>query len=300
MDEVARALALRGLSAKPVDAYLTPIILRFVQSGQADANYLIELCSAHEGQFWSRVWEALLYDRMVGAGWSVRNPGAGPDFLIERNGLKVLVEAAAPSPDGLPEDWINHQIGRVYNVPHEQMLLRWTAKLSDKAKKHAVDVAKGSADPALPFVIAINSHRLNGVGPEEHGISQWPFPVEATFPVGPIGVTYNRETSTWGSVHQTLRFNIAKNNGQQIPTDNFLDPNYAHVSALIGTMSCYASPDTCAKFHGQYPYFIVYNPLATNKLLPGWLPGAIEYVARQVSYDEYELKRITDRDNEHA
>ncbi len=294
MDDIARAFSQRALSGTPICDYLTPIITRFATSHAADSNYLIELASADEGQFWSRVWEALLFDRLSRAGWSVRNPGAGPDFLIERGGVTVLVEAAAPSPDGLPEDWINYQFGKGYSVPHEQMLLRWTAKLSDKAKKHTADIAKGHADPNLPFVIAINSQRLNSVGPEEHGISQWPFAVEATFPVGPLGVTYNTQTSTWGDTHQTLRFNISKASGQAIPTDNFLNPDYAHVSALIGCVACYADPTTCAKFEGQYPYFIVYNPLATRPLAPGWLPNAIEYVAHPVREDEFELSRITE------
>jgi type I restriction enzyme S subunit len=270
------------------------MIAAFAASGAADQNYLTELSSGDEGRFWSRVWEAMLFWRFHELGWGIEGPGEGPDFCLETPHGVVLVEASVPAPDGLLAEWLADRPGHVYSMPHEAMLLRWTSKFSDKQAKHADDIAGGRVDASVPFVIAINGCRLSRY-PEENGISQWPFAIEATFPIGPLAVPIDRETGKFGEAYQSLRFSIAKRPGVEIPTDNFLDPDAACVSALIGCASCYADAEVVAKFNGQPPYFLVHNPLATNPLPMGWLPGAIEYAAKQVSDDEFTLLRLTPR-----
>jgi type I restriction enzyme S subunit len=92
------------------------------------------------------------------------------------------------------------------------MLLRWTSKLADKRKKHVDDIACARVDAEHPFIIALNSVRLSRYT-EENGISQWPFAVEATFPIGPLAVPVDRETGKMGEAYQSLRFSIAKRPG---------------------------------------------------------------------------------------
>ncbi|MBC7767425.1 MAG: hypothetical protein H7124_01420 [Phycisphaerales bacterium] len=295
-EAIDKAFTALGFAHRPIHSYLKPMIEAFVASGAADKNYLTELGSGVEGQFWSRAWEAMLYWRFNEQGWSVSGPGAGPDLLIKTADRDVLVEASLPAPDGLPPEWLKFEPNVVKSMPHEAMLLRWTSKLRDKRKKHLEDIEKGHADAKTPFVIAINSKRL-GYFPEENGISQWPFAVEATFPIGPWAVPIDPETKEMGKAYQSLRFSIAKKPGVDIPTDNFLDPDYACVSALIGCAACYAEEAVCAKFGGQPPYFIVHNPLATNPLPVGWLPNAIEYAATREGDDEFTLSRLTPRVN---
>ena len=295
--DLEAVFAARGVSGSPLHLHLSPMIEAFVRSGAADENYLAELGSGDEGKFWSRVWEAMLYWRFSQLGWTVTGAGIGPDLRVETASGTVLVEATVPSPDGLPEDWLVFQSGVVKSMPHEQMLLRWTSKLADKRKKHVDDIEQARADPAAPFVIAINSCRL-GCTPHENGISQWPFAVEATFPIGPLAVPFDRETGASGEAYQSLRFSIAKRPGVEIPTGNFLDPDYACVSALIGCAACYADEATLAKFAGQPPFFIVHNPLAANPLPLGWLPNAIEYAAVRDGPDDFTLSRHTPRSDE--
>ncbi|MGH8537563.1 MAG: hypothetical protein ACREXM_14125 [Gammaproteobacteria bacterium] len=131
--------------------------------------------------------------------------------------------------------------------------------------------------------------------PEENGISQWPFAVEAVFPIGPLVVPVNVATGNFGETFQSLRFSIRKREGVEIPTDNFLNPKYAHVSALLGCAACYADETLSATFLGLPPMFLVHNPLATNPLPLNWLPAAIEYAATQSEPDEFTLSRLTPR-----
>lgn len=295
MDEIAKAFAARGLSDTRCEQYLRPMIEGFVRSGACDRNYLAELKSDAAGPFWSRIWEAMLFERFRALNWNVRGSGEGPDFRVETPRGVVLVEASVMSPDGLPCDWLSDRPGQVYSLPHEAMLLRWTSQLSDKRKNHVDDIAQGRVAAEHPFVIALNSMRLSRDprDPIENGISQWPFAVEATFPIGPLAVTVDRVTGKFGTTYQSLRFSVSKRAGVEIPTGNFLDPEYACVSALIGCAACYADESVRAKFNGQPPYFLVHNPLAANPLPIGWLPGAIEYAAEPATDDEFMLNRLT-------
>lgn len=97
---------------------------------------------------------------------------------------------------GLPDEWINHVSGNVVSLPHEEILLRWTSAIKEKAEKllGRADrktgeripgyIEKGIVTPSDAYVIAINGRLLRGFGgaiPELHGISQLPYAVEATF-----------------------------------------------------------------------------------------------------------------------
>lgn len=291
---IEEAFGKQGRAGSPLNQHLRPMIDAFASSDAADHNYIDELASGDEGQFWSRVWEAMLYWRFHQLGWKVSGAGAGPDFHVETPEGLVLVEATVPSPDGIPADYLTFQPGVVKAFPHEQILLRWTSKLADKRNKHVEDIAKGRASTETPFVIAINSCRLSYM-PEENGISQWPFAVEATFPIGPIAVPVDPQTGAFGKAYQSLRFSVAKKPGVDIPTGNFLDPEYACVSALIGCAACFADDTTLAKFAGQPPFFVVHNPLATNSLPLNWLPNSVEFAATQDGPDDFTLSRLTER-----
>jgi hypothetical protein len=60
---------------------------------------------------------------------------AGPDFRFERDGVTVSVEAIAPEPRGLPDHWLTGLApGQFWvgSVPHDEVLLRWTATFKEK------------------------------------------------------------------------------------------------------------------------------------------------------------------------
>lgn len=290
MTRIDEAFAKHGCAGTAYDGYLRPMIEKFAISDAADQNYLDALAAGDEGQFWSRVWEAMLHSRFDGLGWQVSGKGTGPDFEVQSSAGPVLVEATVPSPEGIPDDWLTYQQGVMPNFPHEEMLLRWTSSLADKRKKHVNDVAKNAASADTPFVIAINSRRL-GHFSQEDGISGWPFAVEATFPIGPMAVKVDTETSELGEAFQSTRFSIPKSSGVEIETSNFLNPDYACVSALIGCAKWYADDATHAKHGGQPRYLVVHNPIASKPLPSNWLPNSVEYIATKTSEEEYTLTR---------
>jgi hypothetical protein len=161
--------------------------------------------------------------------------------------------------------------------PHEAILLRWTAAIKAKRDQFCRYIERGQIDRRAPTVIAVNSCRLSQF-PEEVGITRWPFAVEAVFPIGPISIPINIETGEAGPSSQSLRFSVVNRNGSQVPTDNFLDPSYAGVSAVLGCATCYAATP---------PRLIaVHNPLALNPLPPGLLGATVEYIATRVG-DEF-------------
>ncbi len=288
MTRIDEAFAKYEYVGTAYDGYLRPMIEAFSKSGAADKNYLDALATGDEGQFWSRVWEAMLHSRFSGLGWAVSGKGVGPDFEVVTPAGPVLVEATVPSPDGLPEHWLKPPA--TGDFPHEEILLRWTSKLADKRKKHLADVAKKTASGDVPFVLAINSRRL-GYYSNENGISGWPFAVESTFPIGPVAAKVDPETGELGDPYQSHRFSVAKKSGAGVSTANFLDPDYACVSALIGCSQFYADAATHSKHGGQPRYLVVHNPLAAKPLPSKWLPNSIEYIATKTSDEEYTLMR---------
>jgi len=82
-------------------------------------------------------------------------------------------------------------------MPHEAMLLRWTAAVKEKAEKllgNSVSGVKGYLQKGLAgtndiYVVAVNARLLRGPNfASVTGISQFPFAAEAVFAIGPYAV----------------------------------------------------------------------------------------------------------------
>lgn len=204
---IKRLLTDRFGATDPITEYLCPIITTFASSNCSDKHFMSEICSRDDGKFWSRTWEAVLYARLIRCeGWSVSSRGGGMDFLVTNGEQSVLVDAIVPAPEGIPCEWLTEH-GGVYSMPDDKILLRWTHSIYEKQKKHISDVKKGAVSALHPFVIAINSCRLSRF-PDDHGITQWPFAVEAVFPVGPIVVPIDKGAKKCGNAFQSLRFSV--------------------------------------------------------------------------------------------
>jgi hypothetical protein len=122
-------------------------------SPHADDHFLQEI----QDNFISRYWEMFVGCCLMDRGFTIRNPGVGPDFEVSENGaLVALVECIAPGggtgPDFVPEDapW----------VPQDGLVFRYTGALREKATKHAEDIEQGLARRDAPFVVAINPARM--------------------------------------------------------------------------------------------------------------------------------------------
>jgi hypothetical protein len=267
----------------------------YIKLGLADSNFTKELCSGSEKKFWSRVSEALLAARLKKIGLTpVPSHGRGPDFSVINNGLKIWIEVICPEPTGLPLEWKEEpENGKVINFPHEQILLRWTSAIKEKAEKliGSLDgsvkgyIEKGIVAPGDAYVIAVNGRQLRSGDrfPSLLGISQFPFAVEAVFAVGPFQIQINRETlKQTGAGHQHHPL-ISKPTGALVPAYTFLDARFQAISAIWAVDIDGTSAEHMA---------VIHNPNAINPIPTGLLLAHDEFVATPIGTEEYELKRF--------
>ncbi|MGQ0446414.1 MAG: hypothetical protein ACT4O2_15140 [Beijerinckiaceae bacterium] len=276
--------------------WITELCQNYIKNGLGDKNAEQRLCSNDDAQYWQQLSEVLLADQFDKARIQVAHPHEGPDFLIEHDGRKIWVEVTCPEPNGLPEEWRNHIPGRVSNLPHEEILLRWTNAISEKSKVLIRYLEKGIVRKEDAYIIAINGRLLRGFGglfPELNGISQFPFAVEAVFCVGPIQIHIDRQTlRTVGSDHQHRPL-IPKPNGAVVPADTFLDPKFAPISA-IWAVDVNVNVDENLLAGQSGPLVVVHNP--ANPIPTNLLPAHAEYIATDHG-DHFKLERRDGRLN---
>jgi type I restriction enzyme S subunit len=221
----------------------------------------------------------------------------GPDFLIEEAGQRVWVEVICPAPVGISEQWLNPRHGQVVSKPANEVLLRWTHAVKTKADRLVGTpgrrgyLEEGVVHPDDAYVIAINGCRFrHGPFPELDGISQFPYAVEAVFPVGPMEIRLNRETLQTVSHGHQQRWAINKPNpsgGIDVPTYAFLDPRYRPVSAIWAL-----DANGHAAMGGIEPSALIHNPNATNPLPLGWVGVDQEFHAVRGDHEDWILQRV--------
>ena len=270
----------------------------FVKSGLADSNFINELCSGSGKRYWSRVSEALIAARLKNIGLTPEpSHGGGPDFYVTYNERRIWIEVICPEPTGLPSDWIEPERGKAISFPHEQILLRWTSSIKEKAEKliGSLDgkfkgyIEKGVVASTDAYVIAVNGRKLRSGNPfpELLGISQFPFAVEAVFAVGPYQIKINRDTlKQTGAGHQHRPL-ITKPKGAPVPAYTFLDARFQPISAIWAV-----DVDGTSVIGNSEPMAVVHNPNAANPIPTGLLPAHDEYVATLIGTDAYELNRL--------
>lgn len=272
--------------------YLAPIAAKFAQSDCCDGHFFDEFRSGDLGKLASRVWEAMLYVRFQDLGWHMVSKDKGPDFLIDN---RTYVEAVAAQPGdadkgGLPQEWQDGGVNASGLVPTDQMLLRWTSVIKAKRDAYLKYLKQEIVDPKLPFVIAVNACRLGG---DTHGVGGVPLAAMAVLPFGNpaahIDVLTGETVGGWQLAWQDA---VLKANGEQIPTDSFLQEEYRCVSAIVGCSGFYVFSEHRDKFCGQPPYYVIHNPLAYDPLPQPWLPGAIEYAVTGLEAHRLQLTQL--------
>lgn len=271
----------------------------FVKSDLADVEFTTELCSGSEQKYWSCVSEALLAVRLRNVGLNPEpSHGGGPDFLLIEKERKIWIEVICPEPKGVPLDWLNSELGSV-NFPHEQILLRWTSAIKEKAEKLIGNldgtnigyIEKGIVASEDAYVIAVNGRQMrNGKFPSLLGISQFPFAVEAVFAVGPYQISIDRNTLKQTGAEHQHRPLISKLKGAPVPAYTFLDERFQSISAIWAV-----DVDGTSAIGNSEPMAVIRNPNADNPIPIGFLPAHDEYVATPIGTEEFELNRIEGR-----
>jgi hypothetical protein len=255
--------------------------------GLASRHLVKEIETGEAGKLWARVWEAMLYRHLLSCGFQPhsapmkKSEEHGPDFRIVHQGQTIWIEAVAPAPEGIPPDYLEPpkkdklEFRRMLD---DEPLLRWTSVLRSKRKKLESDKKKGIIGDKGCTIIAINSCRLHDWVKNDLGKSGLPFAVEATLPFGPLAYPITPDGQPDGGPVNFPRNEIPRQDKRPVSTANFLDPDYANVSALLG---CYHKPTLNPDYvkTGKISLTLVHNPLAANPLPRGILDVEKEYVA---------------------
>lgn len=250
-----------------VRQHVGDVCQRYMASGVADPDFESELCSGTESRFWQRFTEAALTCDVLDAGLTIAPARSGPDLCIEHIGRRIWVEFICPEPAGIPSEWLAYESGVCPDFPHEPMLLRWTSAIKEKSEKllggqrSGGYLKKGIVGPNDSYVIAVNGRQLRGTSASLHGISQFPFAVEAALAVGPYQLNIDKESLTVVGSNYQHRPYIKKTSGADVPAYTFLDERYVAVSAIWA-----ADFDDCSGLGNQKALAVVHNPLATNPL----------------------------------
>jgi hypothetical protein len=165
-------------------------------------HFVSELTSGNKAKVFQRNWEMLLARHLDALGYKVNNVSKeGPDFWIEHEGKKIWIEAICPTPQSIPQHWLEHPKPgspiKVHDVPHNEVLLRWTAAVKEKREKLEIYLRKKIVGTNDAYVIAVNGCQL-GAWPPERGTSQFPYALEAVFPVGELTIPIDRATGAVG------------------------------------------------------------------------------------------------------
>ncbi|MFG1384009.1 hypothetical protein [Xanthobacter versatilis] len=249
---------------QPSLAELTGLWETDARLGLPNEHFVAEFTSGKQATLAQRTWELLLAQHLHDQGHELTCVGDGPDLCLEHRGVRIWIEAVCPEPRNLPPDWLDGPKPgemKVYTIPHEEILLRWTSVFDAKVQKLKAYREKAIVLPTDAYIIAINGCQL-GWMPAARGITQMPFGVETVFPFGPLQYAIDRETGKIEGASISLRFFINNHNNSAIPTTPFLDPAYAGVSAVLG---CAAD-----RRHGRpLAVHMVHNPLAAVPISHG-------------------------------
>jgi len=248
----------------------------YKSEGLADRHYEQSLYGDSKDVFFSRLWELNLAERLWESGHKLSSMDKGPDFLSVINGRNIWFEAISPCPMGLPEDYIEpFKYGdsmRCGDVPFNGILLRITSSIREKSIKFSRYISDGIVGDNDVCVIAVDTTKLGIFG--DTGVSQLPFIVEATYPVGPLQISIDIRTGT--AVDSGLSFRPSLNKQtvhghSPVQTDSFLTGLYPHISAVIGSYGAI-----------QRPYLsLVHNLTSTNPMPVGMLKVDQEFVPSQ-------------------
>lgn len=249
--------------------------------------------------FHAVVWEmylvAALMDRghivMPRAGRRLRD--GGPDIQIGDVDawVEAVIATAGVGPDAVPP--LNDDPDSpASEVPDREILLRITNAIDEKWRKYLGyrrgEIVRG----AEPFVIAINGGQLPTFALE----AMVPRIARAVFGIGPLVISFDRETLAPVGEHFAPMPNVTKQSGSAVGTTHFRDATYSGISAVVwGTASVWNRPG----FFGR-DLIVVHNPYAANRLPRGWFREGMEYWAENGTSELHWHEWWRERDGEKA
>lgn len=235
----------------------------------ADSHFRMEF----QRDMCSRYWEMYLGCSILDLGLTPSSDDAGPDLTVPVNGQTICIEAVAPTPGqvGLPDSVPDYECGKVRSVPDNQLVLRILSAIRDKGEKYHEYVRSGLVSNDASFMIAVSGSKL----PSARQEVTVPRIVRSVLPVGDEYIRFDLKSGQFTDSGHQYRNQVMKSRGQSIPTDLFLDPAYAWLSAVL--WSC-VDPWNVPPTIGA-DFIVVHNPLALHPLPHGFINVGSAYSA---------------------
>ena len=259
------------LQGLPNDSNFFPLRERIVElfrflDGLEDPHFGQELDrDAH-----ARLWEMMLAKILKSEGQEIISAAHGPDFVIERDGKRIFIEAICPGPgdEGNPNSVppIVYGAPIAQDVPVPQIVLRIRSALEDKKRKYKEYIEQGIVSSDDCCVIAVSSSKLSPRA------KLWPpIILRATHGLGNPYVVFSRGEGAVEEGIQECR-SLPKVDGQEIDMTFFLSSGNSLISAVLYS--------DCSFFSLGFDLFgesmLIHNPNADAPLRPGFLEKIAE------------------------
>lgn len=232
----------------------------------ADLHFLGQI----KTNFHQRTWEMYLGNVLLSKELKIKSEDEGPDFIVDEN---LYIECVAPTkgdsakPDSVPEMFVatKPEEIRVQDVPVDNMILRITQSIKDKAlDQYEKWKNKKWFDAKKPFIIAINTGDLGHV--EDPSM---PNVLKALF--GFQFLQINMKTRESNFSHRNA---VLKSNNKPVPVNYFVNQDFSFVSGvLFSDKTVLNHPDQIGD-----DCIFVNNPFANNpidesfvKLFRNWI-----------------------------
>jgi hypothetical protein len=184
-------------------------------------------------------WELYLAHTLKRAGISLqpqprtKRNKRGPDLFATNP--DVWIEAVMAEMGTGPDAVEYPPMGVAYDVPVRSFVLRLRNAIETKAAVMAKYMSDGLIRADQAAVIGISGAIL----PTAIGEGPIPRILQAALGVGNPVVNIDRRTGQIVSHAVEHRDEVPKRSGSMVTTDPFLDPAYAHISAIIYSASCW-------------------------------------------------------------
>lgn len=191
----------------------------------ADNNFLTEV----KTNFHQKSWEMYLGNVLLERKLSIKSQNEGPDFIVSDN---IYIECTAPTkgdstkPDSVLDMFVakTPEEIREHNVPVDQMILRITQVIKDKALlQYEKWRSKKWFKKNVPFIIAVNTADLQYVDDPN-----MPNVIKALF-----GFQFMQINLKNGKKSYSHRDKIEKVNKEPVFVNYFINDNFSFVSGVL-------------------------------------------------------------------
>ena len=214
---------------------------------------------------YARLWEMMLATILTAHGYKPKSSGRGPDFVVERDGMRIFLEAICPgpgdesNPNSVPPIIYGSPVAQ--DVPVEKIALRLCHALAEKKARYIQYAEQGIVSERDACVIAVSSSKIG----QASGL--WPPAImRATHGLGNPYVVFEKDA---GPVAEGIesRGSILKTNRESVDSRFFAsDENSMIAGVLYSDCSAFSLP---FDLFGESVF--LHNPKARVPISAGFL-----------------------------